>query len=130
MFVFSKGTPKTFNPILDDTIYKHKEEKGYVRLKNGDTKIFNGKRGKSKKYRHNIFSYNLGKTSKHPAIFPDKLVEDHIKIWSNSGDLVLDPFVGSGTTTCVAKKLGRNYIGFDSSKEYVAMSKKRLKESK
>jgi len=60
----------------------------------------------------------------HPAPFPEELVERIIS--STTGDLIMDPFVGSGTTPLVAKKLGRSFIGVDISPEYVEMTKKRL----
>ncbi len=55
----------------------------------------------------------------HPAVFPEKLVEFFILAFSDAGDLVLDPFIGSGTTAIVAKKHYRNFIGFDNNPEYV-----------
>ena len=64
--------------------------------------------------------------SKHPAIFPEQLANDHIISWSNEGDLVLDPFMGSGTTAKMAKKNNRNYIGFEISKEYCDIAEERL----
>lgn len=63
---------------------------------------------------------------KHPAVFPEELAELHVKTWSNEGDLVLDPFVGSGTTALVSKRLNRNWIGFDVNEEYCRMAEKRL----
>ena len=63
----------------------------------------------------------------HPAPFPMELAKDHIKSWSNKGDLILDPMCGSGTTCVAAAELGRNYIGIDISKEYCELSKNRLK---
>lgn len=63
---------------------------------------------------------------KHPATFPEKLVEDHIRTWSNLGDIVLDPMCGSGTTCLVAKKMGRKYIGIEVGKKYYNLSKRRL----
>ena len=66
------------------------------------------------------------KTS-HPAVFPEKLAHDHILSWSNEGDLVLDPFVGSGTTGIAALKLNRNFIGIDKVPEYIELSEQRLK---
>jgi DNA modification methylase len=62
----------------------------------------------------------------HPAVFPEKLVSDHILSWSNEGDIVYDPFMGSGTTAIVAKKLNRNYIGSEISTEYCILAKSRL----
>ena len=84
------------------------------------------------KERNNIWRYVVGKnynssdkeSHEHPAIFPEKLAEDHILSWSNEGDIVLDPFVGSGTTCKMAKKHKRNYIGIDISKEYCELAEK------
>ncbi len=66
----------------------------------------------------------------HPAPFPLELAERVIKLYSYVNDVVLDPFAGSGTTCLAAKKLGRRYIGFDTSPEYVALANKRLAEMK
>ena len=66
----------------------------------------------------------------HPAIFPEKLAYDHIYSWSNEGDIVYDPFVGSGTTVVMADILKRNWFGTDVSAEYIKIAKKRLKNSK
>jgi DNA modification methylase len=58
-------------------------------------------------------------THEHPAIFPDELAQKHIHTWSNPGDVVLDPMMGSGTTGRVARSMGRRFIGIDISEEYV-----------
>lgn len=86
--------------------------------------------------RDNIFKYNTGKgfsskgdtASAHPAIMPIGLAVDHIRTWTQEGDLVLDPFNGSGTTICAAKYMNRNYIGIDVSEEYCNLAEKRLTE--
>ena len=62
----------------------------------------------------------------HPAIFPEQLANDHIISWSNEGDLVLDPFCGSGTTYKMAKLNRRNYLGIEISEKYCDIIKKRL----
>ena len=64
----------------------------------------------------------------HPATFPDRLPYDFIQCFCPKDGIVLDPFVGSGTTILSAIQLERNYIGFDISKEYCDLSKKRIKE--
>ena len=64
----------------------------------------------------------------HPAMFPEGLVERVLKLFSFKNDLVLDPFNGAGTTTVVAKKTGRRYLGIDISKEYCDTAEKRIKE--
>ncbi len=86
------------------------------------------------KVRGNVWYYNIGlygstsdrEAFKHPAIFPEALAQDHILSWSNPGDTVLDPFVGSGTTGKMAILNGREFIGIDISPEYVALSNERI----
>jgi site-specific DNA-methyltransferase (adenine-specific) len=65
----------------------------------------------------------------HPAIFPEELVYRHIYTWTNCGDIVLDYFMGSGTTAKIARNLGRKYIGCDLSPEYVALAQTRLQNT-
>lgn len=65
----------------------------------------------------------------HPAMFPENLVSSVLKLFSYKGDLILDPFNGAGTTTAVAKKLQRKYLGIDVSEEYNKTAEKRLKEA-
>lgn len=64
----------------------------------------------------------------HPAMFPENLVSSVLKLFSFKGDLILDPFNGAGTTTAVAKKLQRKYLGIDVSEEYNKIAEKRIKE--
>jgi DNA modification methylase len=64
----------------------------------------------------------------HFAVFPEKLVEPMVKAGCPKGGLVLDPFIGSGTTAVVAKRLGRNYIGIELNPEYIKIAKKRLRQ--
>lgn len=69
---------------------------------------------------------NVEKGYQHPAMFPPELPEYLIKMLTDENDVVLDPFMGSGTTGRVAEKLNRNYIGFEISTEYCEMANKRL----
>lgn len=62
----------------------------------------------------------------HPAMFPEELVERTLKLFSFKGDLILDPFNGVGSTTSVAKRLGRRYTGIDLSREYCKVAKERV----
>ncbi len=62
----------------------------------------------------------------HPTEKPEKLLERIIQLGSKLGDMVLDPFMGSGTTGVVAKKLGRNFIGVEIKEEYFCMAEKRI----
>jgi len=133
MFIFSKGKPKTFNPIkiLNKTAGNKKQWKrttGYYKYEN----MANRSRDeitivKNEKNNFNIWYYNIGCKTGHPASFPEKLAQDHIISWSNKGDIVLDPMCGSGTTCKMAKKNGRKYIGIDVSKEYCEIAERRIK---
>jgi site-specific DNA-methyltransferase (adenine-specific) len=136
MYVCTKSQPKTFNPLRD--IEKNNEiswGRTTRRLKDGTLESRNIKNRDDKfKMRTNIWQYHngygFGTSNKsiliHPATFPEKLCEDHCVSWSNPGDLVFDPFVGSGTTCFVAKRLGRRFIGVDISEEYCKIARKRL----
>ena len=89
---------------------------------------------KKQKIKGNIWRYSVGGgistkdkiAFKHPAIFPEKLVNDHIISWSNEGDLVYDPFMGSGTTAKMSILNKRNYIGSEISEEYFEIIRQRL----
>ena len=134
MFVFSKNSyPKTINLIKDLPVkYTEKRTKKH-RKKDGTFDIQEWKIGGMTR-RNNIWIYDIGlhKTTKdkiafqHPAIFPEKLANDHIISWSNEGDTILDPMCGSGTTLKMAKKNNRNYIGIEISPEYIDIINKRL----
>jgi len=129
MFVFSKGSPKTFNGIKDrKNIHTNRTGKNMKREKDG-TKTYR-ESFKPEEYgkRYNVWRYNIGgkKEHNHPAIFPDKLAEDHIISWSNEGDIILDPMAGSGTTLKMAKKNNRHYIGIEIAPEYIDIINKRL----
>ncbi len=134
MFAFSKGSPKTFNPITEQTKYR-----GLANMKNrgqdGSLDYEKVERTSEKKV-GNVFSYSIGGgistkdkiAFNHPAIFPEKLVVDQIKTWTNENEIIYDPFMGSGTTAKIAMLLNRNWIGSEISKEYVEISMERLKE--
>ncbi len=64
----------------------------------------------------------------HPAMFPEGLADRAIRLFSFQGDLILDPFNGAGTTTVVAKKTNRRYLGIDVSKEYCETARNRMSE--
>lgn len=139
MFVFSKGKPKTSNLICD----KPNKWAGHTNWGKNTKRIGNNESlvevSKIKPVpdfspRNNIWTYINGGgfatkdkiAYKHPAIFPEELVKDHILTWSNEGDLVYDPFMGSGTVAKVAILNKRNYIGSEISSEYMEISKERL----
>lgn len=64
----------------------------------------------------------------HFAVFPEKLIIDCIKAGCPEDGIVIDPFMGSGTTAVVARKLNRNYIGFELNPEYVSIANNRLQK--
>jgi len=132
MFIFSKGKPKSMNFICD-----HKNaNSGQVRQK--DNTINRGKRiagngvfvTKEFSRRPNIWKiHNPANKSGHPAIFPEQLALDHIATWSEQGDLVYDPFAGSGTTGLAATKLNRLFIGSEISQEYADIANARIRNA-
>lgn len=73
-----------------------------------------------------LVSGNLSERTEHPAQYPEELIERIILTGSNEGDLILDPFMGSGTTAVVAKKLNRNYVGYETEESYIKIADKRL----
>ena len=135
MFVFSKGRPKTANIQEQPTIWKKDtKEISTTRQADGTTKEMKYAKGKENRKMDNIWALNTGymRTTKdkiayaHPAIFPDVLAERHILTWSNPGDVVFDPMLGSGTTGKMAKQLNRNFIGIEKDAGYFEIAKQRL----
>lgn len=148
MFVFSLlGKPKTINIIKDvPKLWQGSWATTRNRKKDGslkDSKSKNCGAGRSGRAVGDEYGYkartdlwqianshgfahsdDLGAT--HPGSFPEALPRDHVISWSNPGDLVLDPLNGGGTTTKMAKQLGRRFIGIDCSAEYCAIAEKRL----
>ena len=70
--------------------------------------------------------WSMAENTEHPTQKPEKLIAKLILASSNEGDMVFDPFVGSGTTAVAAKKLGRRYLGIERERKYVALALKRL----
>jgi site-specific DNA-methyltransferase (adenine-specific) len=136
MFVFSKGKPKTFNPIMVETLAKGVLNKGGNRKANGE-KMKRGieNRTGETKVKGNIWYLPRSSKSgdeysrKHPATFPERLANDHILSWSNEGDLVYDPFMGSGTTAKMCILNNRNWIGSEISNEYCNIIEERIKKA-
>lgn len=132
IFIFSKGYPTVFNPIMDrpNKTFGDKYH-STIRQKDGAIKEGAG-RGKSIKQfgqRHNVWCIppeNSNIKRCHPAQFPEKLANDHIISWSNEGDLVLDCFMGSGTTGKMALLNNRKFIGIEKDAEYFEIAKRRL----
>lgn len=141
MFVFSKQTPPKYVKLICDrkNIWGGTYNFGSSSSRNKEGELIKSGKFLINKYspRFNIWKYNTGyqhttkddEAYEHPAIFPEKLAEDHIISWSNEGDTVLDPFSGSGTTLKMAKKLNRKYIGVEISEKYCEIAKKRLNKT-
>lgn len=130
MFVLSKGAPRAFNPIKDrPNKSAGRKVTGTERNSDGSTKPKHclGNEIKPVGVRFNVWMISDGtRQADHPAVFPESLARDHILSWSNPGDTVLDPFLGSGTTGKTAVEQGRNFIGIEISEEYLGIAKARI----
>ena len=135
MFCFVKGKkPKTFNPIMIPC-------KSAGLHYNSNAKNMGGENGRRElDYNVNsemvdyqdwdiavaqnrrLFKMEDGREIKHPAVFPLELPLRNIESWTNEGDVVLDPFMGSGTTAIAAMRLGRHFIGLESNPDYVSIA--------
>jgi len=136
MFVFSKGKVKTHNPIKVNCFHAGLELNGttYKNYSKGDQKRKKmASPVKKEKIKGNIWEYVVGKKAEdqeakgHSAPFPCALARDHIKSWTNKGDIVFDPMCGSGTTCKSARQLERKYIGIDISREYCELARERIR---
>lgn len=118
MFCLSKGKHSTFNPIKDrENIIKAgfvSTNGGLVEGKGPNRVIERKPFGK----RTNIWRINQAQKSFHPAPFPESLARDHIVTWSNPGDVILDPFGGSGTTAVAAENCGRRGVCIERDESY------------
>lgn len=136
MFVLSKGSPKAVNLIKVPCTYGGRKNSGstYYKTKDHKEPELANKRGLTNptKNKGNIWGYLVGNHNgdaqyKHPAKFPLQLALDHIQSWSNPGDVILDPFLGSGTTGVAALQLGRQFLGIEISEEYFKIAEARIK---
>lgn len=137
MFVFSKGAPATVNLLKEKSIEYGRVNTGTMRHAGADLEAKHGTKKPVLEYKtkSNIWTYNVGiphstddkEAYKHPAIFPEALASDHIMTWTNEGDLVFDPFTGSGTTGKIAVQLRRRFIGAELSAEYHEIAMTRIK---
>lgn len=137
MFIFTKGKIGTFNPIKD----RKNKWAGKKKIQGSEYDRRGSRVTRRNKIpyvmdefgiRYNIWeiSTGCGKSSKdkinHPAIFPEQLARDHINSWSNPGDLVVDPFMGSGTTGKICIELNRDFIGIEKNDKYFKEAKERI----
>ena len=139
VFVFTKGPDITFNPISDRPNVGVGVRKCEPAGRNGDSKATVAVRTANVERsgtRCEVWRYSTGlyhtapdapeAHDVHPAMMPLKLAQDLIRSYTNEGDLVLDPFVGSGTTAVAAKYLLRDCVGIDINAEYCAFARERL----
>ncbi len=140
MFVFSKGKPKTINLLCDRKNKWAGTYSGVITKREKDGSLTTKEKKLVNEYsiRTNIWTYAVGNNKsssdkiafQHPAIFPEKLAEDNILSWSNEGDVVLDCFMGSGTTGKMCKLLNRNFIGIEIDRNYFNIAKDRIESAK
>ena len=127
MFILSKGTPKTINHIREQSTCIQTRTRRKSNKENGSA--FRSRdvytTTNATKIRTNVWGYtNANRKIDHPAIFPEQLALDHIVSWTNDGEMVLDPMLGSGTTCYCAKKLNRYSIGIEIEEKYCEIAAK------
>ena len=136
MFILSRGSP-TFNGLRIPCVHAGKQPVGGTRQGGDDIRQRHTIcQVRESRLRGNVWAINTGymKCTKdavahqHPAIFPEALVRDHILTWSNEGDVVLDPFSGSGTTAKMAREMGRRAVGIEINKDYCDIAVERLRQ--
>ena len=128
MIVLSKGKINTCNPLKEPCTTAGEISKTFKKISADDQERYLNKGTKTKdfKIKPNIWYYGLGGTNYgHPAIFPLQLAKDHVLSWSNPNDLVLDCFMGSGTTGVACQELNRNFIGIEKVEKYYDIAKQR-----
>lgn len=141
MFVLSKGKPKTFNPICDRrnlSAGSRKKAGQMVRQSDGTVvrKLHERAFDAIREFgiRFNVWNVSSVKGNReeggHPAPFPKSLVVDHVVCWSNSGDVVLDPFMGSGTTGVACVETGRRFVGIEIEQKYFEHALNRVRKTK
>ena len=135
MFVFSKGKPKCCNYIKEKCKHAGKRAVSYQRSENDKLRYDRKEKNKNHivndyKIKCNVWEYASCSVKGHPAPFPEQLANDHIISWSNEGDTVLDPFMGSGTTGKMAVLNNRHFIGIELDESYFDIAKQRIEKSK
>ncbi len=131
MFCFSKGKPNTFTPVRIERKHKGKSRSGTFIQKPSDkkfTRAHSNNPVNDTKISSNIFTYSIGHQKVgHPAVFPIQLALDQISTWTEPGDIVLDPFCGSGTTGLACLELERFPILIEISEDYCSIARQRLR---
>ncbi|TSA28923.1 MAG: site-specific DNA-methyltransferase [Ignavibacteriales bacterium] len=125
-YTFNTDTVKLNRKVLAPYRDSNGKPKDWSSLKNGDYRLT---------FPSNIWNdisvpfWSMSENTPHPTQKPEKLIAKLILAGSNKGDLVFDPFLGSGTSSVVAKKLGRKFVGIELDKFYACIAEKRLEEA-
>ena len=138
MHVFANGKPARFNPIREKSKWAGHYAQRTRRRQDGTLHRIGSSVTNPTKVRTNVWPYSIGMGNTtaddyafdHPAMFPEKLAEDHVVSWSDPGDIVFDPMCGSGTVLKMAKLNGRKYAGCDASERFVAIARRRVAEAR
>jgi site-specific DNA-methyltransferase (adenine-specific) len=131
MFVFSNGAPRCFNGIKD------RKNKWAGSPIHGTRRERDGELHRTSNHGNPVPEYGLRRNwwvvspwadaaIDHPAKMPPSIASDHIETWSSAGDLVLDPFMGSGTTGVACARLGRRFIGIEIEPKYFDIACRRI----
>ena len=133
-FVLSKGRPKAVNRLTQPNsaagkkvVRGTKEQITGTRTETKDSRTISDEGIRANIWRYNVNRHGM-ETTEHPAPFPIALAKDHVASWSNPGDIVCDPFSGSGTTCKAAKELNRHWLGIEVNPAYVKISNVRLSQ--
>jgi len=131
MFVLSAGKPSTWNPKMVECKMAGKKRGGTFQHNGDGIRMQKHKGGVCSKNKQsdNVWDCSGGSKTAHPAEFPESLINDHITSWSNEGDTVLDPFMGSGTTGKMALLNGRDFIGIEKDLDYFNIALERIEKA-
>jgi DNA modification methylase len=139
MFVFSKGRPRVTNiaRVPTNAHNRVKTKSSTYRKQDGTCAAMKYETGKRDRPMENVWIYDVGygistddlEAYQHPAIFPERLAIDHVQSWTGEGDVVCDPFAGSGTTGVACIKTGRNFIGIEKEPKYFDIAVKRIEKA-
>jgi len=131
MFILSKDRPSHWNPKMIKCKCAGKARGGTFQHNGDGVRAPKHKGGvcSQEKQADNVWDFAGGSKTPHPAEFPEVLISDHVSSWSNEGQTVLDPFMGSGTTGVACANLNREFIGIELDPGYFEIAKKRIADA-
>ena len=124
-----KGMLAIFKQVPQPSFFKNKWRNGYelcLYVTKGVPKTFNFQ--EQREMRDSYIYLNTRRETQHPTEKPLEFIKRLVRVSSNPGDLVLDPFMGSGTTAVACKQLGRQFLGFERDRGYLKMARERLRK--